>query len=161
MSTALIYYYFGDRTGLITNAMEFVNHRAENYAHLEHGGSGLDRLTQQLLAEFQDDAEVRENSAVWGEVRGAAVFDEALRPIIKAATDSWIADLAGMVADGQDDGSIAPSVKARDLAVRMTALVEGLSNRWLSGLLSTRQARAQVKAALAGELAQYAPARTA
>ncbi|MHA7269510.1 TetR/AcrR family transcriptional regulator [Arthrobacter sp. HLT1-20] len=152
-STALIYYYFGDRAGLLTHAMEHINNRAETYAHADEGGTGRERLALQLLGEFQNDPAVQENSAVWGEVRGAAVFDDGLRPVVTVATDNWIIDLAALVVEGQRDGSIAKTVEAEALAVRMSALVEGLSNRWLARLMTTEEARSHIAAALDNELA--------
>ncbi|MFE3774715.1 TetR/AcrR family transcriptional regulator [Streptomyces sp. NPDC059122] len=72
VSKTLIYYHFRDRAGLVTSALEYVNDRAEGYV----GGADeddipvRDLLLALLAAEFQDDTAVRENSAVWGEVRG-------------------------------------------------------------------------------------------
>ncbi|MGH3862271.1 TetR/AcrR family transcriptional regulator [Actinokineospora sp.] len=141
VSTALIYYHFGDRAGLLAQAMQHVNTRAESYADAEEGKTGREQLMLQVLGEFQDDDLVRENSAVWGEVRGAAVFDEALRPVVSAATEQWVTDLADFIEQGRQDGSIAPDVDAHAVSTRLTALIEGLSNRWLARLMSTADAR--------------------
>ncbi|MFC7449353.1 TetR/AcrR family transcriptional regulator [Rhodococcus daqingensis] len=157
-STALIYYHFGDRSGLLTQAMEHVNTRAETYADATEGTAGRERLVAQLLGEFHDDDSVRENSAVWGEVRAAAVFDGGLRPVLTGATERWVADLTALIEDGQRDGSIAASVDPRAIAFRMSALVEGLSNRWLAHLVTTDQARGHIIAALDSEFAAGAAA---
>jgi AcrR family transcriptional regulator len=154
VSKTLIYYHFRDRSGLVTSALEYVNDRAEGYA----GVSGDDdapvrELLLRLLAgEFQDDRAVRENSAVWGEVRAAATFDEGLRPVLATLTERWLVELAEVIEDGQDEGDIPASVDSRAAAVRLTSLVEGLSGRWLAGLLTTAEARSHVAAALEREL---------
>ncbi|WP_406510286.1 TetR/AcrR family transcriptional regulator [Streptomyces sp. NBC_00212] len=154
VSKTLIYYHFRDRAGLVTSALEYVNDRAEGYADIaEDDDSPAHELLLRLLAaEFQDDAAVRENSAVWGEVRAAATFDEGLRPVLTALTERWLVDLAELIADGQDDGTIPASVDSRAAAIRLTALVEGLSGRWLAGLITTGEARAHIAAALEREL---------
>ncbi|PJN38466.1 TetR family transcriptional regulator [Streptomyces sp. CB02959] len=155
VSKTLIYYHFRDRAGLVTSALEYVNDRAEGYV----GGADEDEILVRdlllalLAAEFQDDTAVRENSAVWGEVRAAATFDEGLRPTLASLTERWLVDIAELIADGQDEGSIPESVDSRAAAVRLTSLVEGLSGRWLAGLLTTAEARAHVAAALQRELA--------
>lgn len=77
-STTLLYYYFKDRAGLIINTMEYINDRVGGYEPATDAATGYERLRRQLLCEFTDEREVWENSAVWGEVRGAAVFDPAL-----------------------------------------------------------------------------------
>ncbi|MDQ2955530.1 MAG: TetR family transcriptional regulator C-terminal domain-containing protein [Actinomycetota bacterium] len=151
-STALIYYHFRDRAGLITQTMEFVNDRAEAYPRPNAGQNGYERLINRMISEFQDDVEVRENSAVWGEIRSAAVFDASLRPIVAAATETWNSDLANWIREGQADGSIPEDITPDDVALRLTALVEGLSNRWLSGLIGLDEAHRQVTAAVDLEL---------
>ncbi|MFF3975740.1 TetR/AcrR family transcriptional regulator [Streptomyces sp. NPDC001828] len=154
VSKTLIYYHFRDRAGLVTSALEYVNDRAEGYADIAEDDDSPARelLLRLLAAEFQDDAAVRENSAVWAEVRAAATFDEGLRPVLTALTERWLVDLAELIADGQDDGTIPASVDSRAAAIRLTALVEGLSGRWLAGLVTTLEARAHVAAALEREL---------
>ncbi|WP_035802924.1 TetR/AcrR family transcriptional regulator [Kitasatospora mediocidica] len=158
VSKTLIYYHFRDRAGLIAAAMEYVNDRAEDYAHAADGATGREALLRQLVGEFQDESAVRENSAVWGEFRAAATFDDTLRPVVSAATERWIVDLAELIEDGREDGSIVGRSDPRAAAVRLTALVEGLSGRWLSGLLSTAEARSHVSDALERELPSGADA---
>ncbi|MFJ9419342.1 TetR/AcrR family transcriptional regulator [Streptomyces sp. NPDC101227] len=156
VSKTLIYYHFRDRGGLVTSALEYVNDRAESYAGIAEGDDTpvRDLLLALLAAEFQDDTTVRENSAVWGEVRAAATFEEGLRRTLASLTERWLVDVAELIADGQDDGSICASVDSRAAAVRLTSLVEGLSGRWLAGLLTTAEARAHVATALERELAR-------
>lgn len=79
------------------------------------------------------------------------MFDAGLRPIVESATCRWIGDLTELIATGQDDGTIGEDVDPPQLATRITALVEGLSNRWLAGLLSTDDTRAHVMAMLDSE----------
>lgn len=152
VSTALIYHHFGNRSGLVTAVMLHINDRLATRA-AAGSGSGLERLLRRMRSEFGADERTRENSAVWGEVRGAAVFDEQLRPIIDDATEHWIGQLAALLEQGKADGSIPSAVDTRAAAVRCTAMVEGLSNRWLAGALDTGAACAHVTAAVHAELA--------
>ena len=46
----------------------------------------------------------------------------------------------------------APDTDARDVAERLTALVDGLSIRWLSGALDRERARALLESAIDQEL---------
>lgn len=73
VSTALIYYHFKDRTGILRHALAFISDRADRYtgAAGEVGAapSAADPrrpLERILLLEFQDLPEVRENSTAWG-----------------------------------------------------------------------------------------------
>jgi len=147
VSPALIYHYFVDRSGLLAAALVHVGERADAYTarSVPERGPGRARLTAVLLAEIQDDPEVRINSAAWGELRDAAIFDESLRPTIAGLTESWVDDLAMLVRTGQADGSIDAARSPKDLGVRLSVAVEGLSSRWLCGILTTRQARAHLR----------------
>ena len=109
-------------------------------------GSARDRLTALLVAEVQDDPEVRINSAAWGELRDTAIFDATLRPTIAALTEQWVHDLAVLVEEGRSDGSIPTTRTPKDLGVRLSAAVEGISARWLAGMLTTNQARRHITA---------------
>ena len=84
-------------------------------------------------------------------------FDEALRPTLEALTREWVDDLADIVRGGQADGSMAAHLDAGEVGQRLTALVEGLSSRWLAGLVSTAEARALLEGAVARELLENAP----
>ncbi|GAA2837483.1 TetR/AcrR family transcriptional regulator [Crossiella cryophila] len=149
-STALIYYYFKSRSGLLAATMRFVDERAEEYTHSSRG-TGFDRLLDNLQREFQDKRRVRENSAVWGELRAAAVFDKGLRTIVGNANLRWSNAVTELIGQGQEDGSIRAKVDPVATAVRFTALVEGLSSRWLAKLISTEEAHSAVLAAVSAE----------
>lgn len=149
-STALIYYYFRSRSGLLDATMRFVDERAAEYTHSSRG-DGYTRLLDHLQREFQDRRRVRENSAVWGELRAAAVFDKGLRELVGNANLRWNNAIADLIIQGQEDGSIRQSVDPVTAAIRFTALVEGLSSRWLARLLPTETVRAVVRDAVAAE----------
>ncbi|WP_329612369.1 TetR/AcrR family transcriptional regulator [Streptomyces brevispora] len=153
VSKALIYHHYGDRAGLLRHTLDFINDRAGRYTG-QH--SGPDRpagarqaLERSLLLEFQDVAEVRENSIAWGELRASAVFDPRLRDDLARAGRLWVrevADILGRVRPGWPDPALVAS------AERLTALVEGLSTRWLSGMLPTERARGMLREGVAVEV---------
>ncbi|HEY9370094.1 helix-turn-helix domain-containing protein [Streptomyces sp.] len=155
VSTATIYYYFKDRTGILRHTLEFINDRAERYTTDRDRDAEpltpLEDLEQTLLLELQDTTEVRENSAAWGELRASAVFDEELREDLARATLVWIQEVAALL------GQVQPMASAADLAAageRLTALLEGLSMRWLSGGLKIDHARDLMRGAIDAELAR-------
>lgn len=154
VSTALIYYHFKDRTGVLRQTLEFINDRAERYTTdrdpSEPPLSPRQELEETLLLELQDTVEVRENSAAWGELRASAVFDEVLREDLARATLVWVQEVAALL------GQVQPMVPASALAAaaeRLTALLEGLSMRWLSGGIRIGHARELMLGAIDAELA--------
>ncbi|MCX5379761.1 TetR/AcrR family transcriptional regulator [Streptomyces sp. NBC_00091] len=154
VSTSLLYYHFKDRTGLLRQTLEFINDRAERYTTTRDADaeplSPRAELAQTLLLELQDTAEVRENSSAWGELRASAVFDEVLREDLARATLVWVQEVAALL------GQVEPMASAAALAAageRLTALLEGLSMRWLSGGLRISHARALMEGAIDAELA--------
>ncbi|MFJ2768818.1 TetR/AcrR family transcriptional regulator [Streptomyces sp. NPDC087300] len=157
ISTALVYYHFKDRAGILHRTLEFISDRAERYtaAHprRERDGDPRRDLERSLLLEFQDRPEVRENSTAWGELQATAVFDPELREALAEARLIWIGELTDTL------GRIHPAAPepARTVAAeRLTATLEALSTRWLSELLPLGHARELMRDAIAVELAQLA-----
>lgn len=131
---------------MLNAALEHIGERADSYTtHTE--GTGRDSLVSTLLDEIQDDPAVHANSAAWGELRGCAVFDQTLRPTLGGLVNQWNTDVASLIRQGQADGSIPGDLDADELAPLLTALTEGLSSRWLAGILTTRSARVHLAAA--------------
>ena len=151
VSVALIYHHFGDRSTLLKSALLHIGDRAHEYTRPDATGDARAALLATVLGEIQDDAAIRENSAAWGELRDAAIFDQTLRPTLETQTRAWVADLAAIVRRGQLAGSLAPDLLADEIAERLTALVEGLSSRWLAGLISTAEAHALLEGAITRE----------
>ncbi|MEU2660505.1 helix-turn-helix domain-containing protein [Streptomyces sp. NPDC007325] len=142
VSTALIYYHFKDRSGILLKTLEFINDRAERYTRERDPDapplSPREELEHTLLLELQDTTEVRENSSAWGELRASAVFDDVLREDLARATLVWVQEVAALLGRIQP---MAPAVALAGAAERLTALLEGLSMRWLSGTLQISHAR--------------------
>ncbi|MFD9697854.1 TetR/AcrR family transcriptional regulator [Lentzea sp. NPDC059081] len=145
VSTALIYYHFKDRAGILRAALEHVNHRAQAYTETA-SDDPREQVEQMLLAELQDVDVVRETSVAWGELRASAVFHEELRPTLRDTTNAWNADVETLVRQAN------PDVDAVAAAERLTALVEGLSERRHSGSLTVERARELLSGAIGREL---------
>ncbi|MEU7486883.1 TetR/AcrR family transcriptional regulator [Streptomyces sp. NPDC042319] len=155
VSTGLLYYHFKDRTGVLRHTLEFINDRAERYTTSRDPDaeplSPREELDQILLLELQDIPEVRENSTAWGELRASAVFDHVLREDLARATLVWVQEVAALLGQVQP---LAPAATLAAAAERLTALLEGLSMRWLSGGLDIDQARTLMSQAIEVELTQ-------
>ncbi|PKV83722.1 TetR/AcrR family transcriptional regulator [Streptomyces sp. TLI_146] len=154
VSTGLVYYHFGDRAGLMRRTLEFINERAERYTEPSASPRTDPRrhLEEMLLLELQDDPVVVENSTAWGEFRASARFDADLREQLRESTARWVEYAADLVRRAQEAGTVRDEVVAADAAERITALVEGLSERWLTGTLTLERARGLLRDALVLEL---------
>jgi AcrR family transcriptional regulator len=137
VATSLLYYYFANRNGLVRATLDHANERA---AHRTASG-----VEASLLAEL--DVEARDTSVVWGEVLASAVFEPELRDQLKEATDTWNALVADAIRASSGDRADPDAI-----AERLTALVDGLSARWLAGLTTRERARELLAAAIAAEL---------
>ncbi|MCX4393143.1 TetR/AcrR family transcriptional regulator [Streptomyces sp. NBC_00053] len=155
VSTALAYYHFKDRAGILHRTLEFISDRAERCTvdrpAREYDNDPHHDLERSLLLEFQDRPEVRENSIAWGELQATAVFDPELRAALAGARLIWIGELTSTLARIRP-AAPAPAPALTESAERLTATLEGLSTRWLSGLLSTGHARELMRDAIAMEL---------
>ncbi|WP_079154402.1 TetR family transcriptional regulator C-terminal domain-containing protein [Streptomyces subrutilus] len=85
-------------------------------------------------------------------MRAGAIFDAALREPLAESTRHWSQDTADAVSDAQAAGLAGLRTEPLDAAERLTALVEGLSERRLSGSLSPERARELLTGAVDAEL---------
>ena len=149
VAVSLLYYYFGSRNGLVRATLDHANERAATTT--PGSGSGRATVEASLLAELDPDA--RDSSVVWGEVLASAVFEAELRDQLRDAGATWNDLVAAAIAAGIEDGSINGTVDARAAAERLTALVDGLSARWLAGMIERERARELLAGAMTRELA--------
>ncbi|WP_067573077.1 TetR/AcrR family transcriptional regulator [Nocardia acidivorans] len=155
VSPGLLYYHFKDRDGLLAAALAYINDRARSYrTATDPGDSARERLIRQVLDEIQDRPEVRENSLAWNELRACAVYEQTLRAPLTRTSLRWTAEIADAIRLAQALGEIADTLDPDHLGGIATALTEGLSSRWLSGEISTEQARTQLRTALEALLPQ-------
>lgn len=153
VAVSLIYYYFDNRNGLVRATLEHANERAATVAGPTDGAvSGREAVERTLLAEFNDGDHVRDTSVVWGEVLASAVFEPDLRDQLREAGQTWSELVAAGIAEGVHDGSIPGDVDACACAERLTALVDGLSARWLAGIATREHARDLLAAGIEREL---------
>ncbi|GGZ55826.1 putative transcriptional regulator, TetR family protein [Streptomyces subrutilus] len=161
VSTALIYYHFKDRAGLVRRTLAFISDRATGYTDEALADADTEDartvLLQLLLGELQDLPRVRENSIAWGELRASAVFDADLRAALAESTRCWSQDAAEAVSAAQAAGLADLRAEPLDVAERLTALVEGLSERWLSGSVTLDRARELLTGAVDAELGPRPP----
>lgn len=154
VSTALLYYHFKDRAGVLRRTLEFITDRADRYtaqAVIDTDDPRVE-LEQVLLLELQDTPEVRENSTAWGELRASAIFDADLREALRESTCRWVRETAEIIERAQGENLVSTRIEPIDAAERLTALVEGLSERWLSGSMTLDRARTLLRGGIANEL---------
>lgn len=157
ISTALIYYHFGDRAGLLRRTLEFINDCAATYTQGAATAAADPRaeLELLLLLELQDTTAVRENSTAWGELRASAIFNDDLRQPLGESTSKWVDEIADVIRRAQTAELASSLVDPVDAAERLTTLVEGLSNRWLSGSMTMDRAQALLRGAITVELNEH------
>lgn len=137
VSLGLVYYHFTDRVGLLAATVDHINETAQGRGRTAATTlHGADAVTQALLSEFDDDAETRGGSVVWNEIRAVAVFEPDMQQALAASTRDWEQGLLPALAE-----TGVPEAERQERAALLTALVEGLSSRWLSGQITAAAAR--------------------
>lgn len=153
VSSALIFYYFGTRQELLRRAFEYADARSETGPC---GGdteeSALDKVRRTLLGQIDDAEVVRQKWVLRSEMSAAALFDPGLREAVNLAAADWVGSVREVVRAGHDDGSIPRSVDPQDAAERLTAVVDSLGTKWLTGGLSPERTRQLIRDAISLEL---------
>ncbi len=176
VSIGLLPYHFGDRDGLLQAALDEVTASATRRADaVPHAHTPAARLEALLCSEFGEEEGIRAGSTAWNELRAAAVFDRDRAAAVARSTADWQRDVRELVAAAAGDAARAAAAGdaaraaaagdaaagSADRALALTALVEGLSGRWLTGQITAEEAQASVRATLAGlGLADAAPGTT-
>jgi len=139
VSSGLLYYHFTDREGLLAATLEYVNvtSLADHGTAASSDARSYGVIRTLLLDEIRDDESVRAKSIVWNEIRAIAVFEPALAQHLSKSTEVWQDHIATLLQSQAD----ITQARAHEIALLLTALVEGLSGRWLSGLITTEEAR--------------------
>jgi AcrR family transcriptional regulator len=126
VSVGLIYYHFKDRTGLLQATMEYANQMTPVPAGADIEGTGRERLTATLLADFGGSELSRDNAVVWHELLAAAIFEEGVRPQVQATLREWRTSITSAIRQGQQDGSIRPDLDPLAATAALAALADGL-----------------------------------
>lgn len=153
VSTALIYYHFHDRGGLLAAAFDHVDRVIAAYT--DAGTDALPplrRLVAQAVNEFPDDPRAREMTVAWSEMWAGARFEPSLLERVTSPMANWVSGFACAIIEAQAAAEIDAAVNATDSATRIVALVEGLRLRWLQGELSTAEAQRLVTEGIRREL---------
>lgn len=151
VSIGLLSYHFGDRDGLLQAALDHVNAgTAARAAHSTPSGNdqARARLETLLCSDFGEDTGIRAGSIAWNELRAAAVFAPTQAAALARSTGDWQSSVAALVRAATE----LSDQEAEQSALHLTALVEGLSGRWLTGQITVDAAQATVRSAVASLL---------
>lgn len=154
VSVTLLYHYFGSREGLLEAALFAVSEQAERYGGqaASTASTAREELVARLVGELRGTDEVRTNSAAWGELRWASVFDQRLRAAVHKLTAEWVDDIADLIGKVIREEKSSAEIDVQAAAERLVALVEGLSGRWLTGAVPLERLQALLTDAIALEV---------
>ncbi|WP_244301116.1 TetR/AcrR family transcriptional regulator [Leucobacter insecticola] len=156
VSIGLLSYHFGDRDGLLQAALDHVNARSSDRAgRTPHAHTPAQRLSALLCSEFGDDAQVRAGSIVWNELRAVSVFEPTSAAALTRSTAEWQSAVETLIGEAilactPQDHEPEQNTGPAATALLLTALVEGLSGRWLTGQITADEAQHAVRFALHG-----------
>ncbi|TNM41953.1 TetR/AcrR family transcriptional regulator [Nocardioides albidus] len=144
VTAQLLYYYFPNRESLVAAALEYANEQAPSVNLLlsDADSKGRDALRTALLAEFDDAPNVRNLNVLWNEVATLSAQYPELQSTLDRVTSLWDQQMAVGVLRAMVDGSLRADLEPRLVAQALTCAVEGLSQRWLAGVIDAQQARA-------------------
>jgi AcrR family transcriptional regulator len=161
VSTALVHYYFPSRADVIVQAFAHTDDMADAVAAGALGAltSGRERVERLILAWAGDDPAIRTNWAVWHEMWQYAAHDDTARAMVADSHREWIEQVAGLIGEGVDDGSISADVDVDGAARRLAACVDDWGRETLIGMRTPAGMRTALAVATAHELGPVRPAR--
>jgi AcrR family transcriptional regulator len=148
VSTPLLYYHFSSRASLVRAALAHAAEAAPSAAMLSADGRGYDVVQAALLADLEDAPAVHRSAVLWNEVTTLAAFEPELREGVREAIAAWERAVGAAIQRGVDDGSVDARVDVDGAAGALTALIDGVSARWLAGALELPAAREQLALAV-------------
>jgi AcrR family transcriptional regulator len=148
VANATVYYHFESRAGLLAATMDYNDASALSSPARNSSGSGLERVTATLVGDLGDSKRVRDNDIVWNDLNAAAVFDSDLRTRVAQMNRNWVSEVAEMIRNGVQDGSVRHDVDPVAAAETLTALLGGLITTYLIGAIPRTRARTVLKDAI-------------
>jgi AcrR family transcriptional regulator len=161
VSTALVHYYFPSRADVILQAFGHADDLADAFAEEQMAKlpTGRERAERLILTWAGDDPAIRTNWAVWNEMWQYAAHNEAARAMVADSHGRWIEQVAELIADGANDGSIRAGVDVDGAARRLATCVDDWGRETLIGMRTPAGMRAALAAATTHELGPVRRAR--
>jgi AcrR family transcriptional regulator len=161
VSTALVHYYFPSRADVIVRAFAHADDLADAVAeeHLAELATGRERVERLILTWAGDDPAIRTNWAVWNEMWQYAAHNEAARAMVADSHQRWLDQVAQLIGEGREDGSIPADVDVDGAARRLAACVDDWGRETLIGMRTPTGMRAALTAATVHELGPVPRAR--
>lgn len=133
-STGTVHYYFPGKRDVLTEALKHAVEQA--FARQSAQLRGLSDAREQLLRlvdmQIPRVGPVREEWSVWMQFWAEAMIRPELRPAHADFYGRWRETVAHIVRRGQGQG-VFRDVDAGDMALRLTALIDGLAIQVLAG----------------------------
>jgi AcrR family transcriptional regulator len=158
VSKALVHYYVQTRQELLRQALAYADAGTRRRIGQEFAGlaTGRERLERMLTAYAANDPIYAESHALSSAMWGSLALDEELAPALRGVYKRWCEWTEAVVREGIGDGSLEALGDPGAVAVRLTALAEGLSSLIDTEVIDAEEAVAIVRRAVA-ELAAGAP----
>jgi AcrR family transcriptional regulator len=123
-SAPAVLYWFESRERLLSEALiadevEFAERLEERLASIPTAAGKL----RHLIEESSTDGDL----SLWIELWARSLHDPASGAERQRLDDLWRAQIAGIVAAGQDAGEFSDAVEPADVAVRLAALIDGFA----------------------------------
>jgi AcrR family transcriptional regulator len=134
-SSAAVHYYFPTKQDVLNEALRYSTEQAfdRQDAELRTIDDGRERLLRLIDMQLPRPGRVRDEWSIWLQFWAEATLRPELRAVHNEFYARWREAIARIVARGQRQGGLRADVDAAEVALRFSALVDGLAIQVLTG----------------------------
>ena len=134
VSTGVVHYYFGSKDEILVEALRWATRAPiQRFAELRRGGDHLTALAALLEVSLPHPGVLFDEYVLWLEFWSTVSHDASLLPLCEELATAYGDQVAALVNEGTASGAFHPVTDPDTVAVRLIAMVDGLSFRSVVG----------------------------
>lgn len=136
-SSATVHYYYASKDEIFAESLRYSVKLAfdRQVSQLAESFGARERLRQLVRLQLPREPTLRAEWSIWMQTWARVAVGQGTRSQHDFAYDRWLQTVSGVISDGQRAGSVSGASSAQELALGLTALMDGLGMKVMTGML--------------------------